>query len=203
MRFARSQVILLTTLLLLLLPGCGSSTTQQPSTHTGTAPTPTFPPTPTFLPTPTNTVVSFLPNDHDPFHAYFNESAPVTPCPPSPNKPTDLCFNVTGSGTSIPYGPISFTSVDINFLAPGKGPISNYGYDPGYCEPTTRQGSITIGGDMIMFTASGTWCYSLVHFVYQITGGTGKFQHARGKGSIDIPNLTQNVLEYWTGTLTP
>lgn len=33
------------------------------------------------------------------------------------------------------------------------------------------------------------------------TGGTGKFQHARGKGSIDIPDPLKNELEYWTGSL--
>ncbi|HJT57635.1 MAG TPA: hypothetical protein VJ761_14125 [Ktedonobacteraceae bacterium] len=44
---------------------------------------------------------------------------------------------------------------------------------------------------------------SLVHFAYQVTGGTGTFQHAHAKGSIDIPDPLHNILEYWSGTLTP
>ena len=195
MRFARSQIICWSALLLLLLPGCGSAPAQPSPTHASITPPPTF------LPTPTSTVLSFLPNDHDPFQANFIERAPLTTCPPS-SRPTDLCFNVSGSGPSIPYGPITFTSFDSNFLAPGKPPL-DYTHDQGYCEPPTRQGSIAIGEDMVRFTASGTWCWSLVHFVYQVTGGTGAFRHAQGKGSIDIPNPTHNIMEYWTGTLTP
>ncbi len=100
MRFARSQVIFWSTLLLLLLSACGSAPVQPSPTHAGTTPTLTFPPTPTNIPLP------FLPNDHDPFQATFIERAPVTTCPPS-SKPTDLCFHVSGTGTSIPYGSLS------------------------------------------------------------------------------------------------
>jgi hypothetical protein len=204
MRFAQSQIICWSALVLLLLSGCASSPAQRSPTHAGTSPTPTFLLTPTniVLPTPTEIVVSYQPNDHDPFQANFFERGLVTGCPPT-SKRTDLCFNVSGSGSSIPYGPISFSSFDINFLAPGKGPIRDYSHDPGYCEPTTRQGSITIGADMVLFTSSGTSCYYLVHFAYQVTGGTGTFRHAHGTGSIDIPNPTNNIVEYWTGTLTP
>ena len=187
MRSARSQIIFWSALLLLLLSACGGSPAEQSSTYAGITPTPTFFPTPT--------------PDHDPFQATFIERAPVTTCPPSA-RPTDLCFNVSGSGTSIPYGAITFTSFDINFLAPGKPPL-DYSHDPGYCEPKTRQGSITIGKNTVRFTASGTWCFHLVHFVYQVTGGTGTFRHAHGKGSIDIPNPTSNLREFWTGTLIP
>jgi hypothetical protein len=190
--------------LLLVLSGCGGSSVQQSPNHVSSSPTSTLllEPTNTVLPTPTETIQSYQPNDHDPFQANFVERALTQECP-STSKPTDLCFIVTGAGPSIPYGSISFQSFDINFLAPGKGPIKNYDHDPGYCESTTRQGSIAIGADMVMFTASGTWCYTLVHFVYQVSGGTGKFRHAQGKGSIFIPGPTFQVIEYWTGTLTP
>jgi hypothetical protein len=180
--------------LLLLLSGCGSASVQQSPHHASSSPTSTLLPAPTntVLPTSTETVQSYQPNDHDPFQANFIENAPVVPCPPS-SRPTVYCFNVTGVGPSIPYGMISFHSFDINFRAT----------DTSGCQPTTRQGSIFIGKDTVLFTASGTWCLSLVHFVYQVIGGTGKFQHARGKGSIFIPNPTSQVFEYWTGTLTP
>ena len=187
MRSARSQIIFWSALLLLLLSACGGSPAEQSSTYAGITPTPTFFPTPT--------------PDHDPFQATFIERAPVTTCPPSA-RPTDLCFNVSGSGTSIPYGAITFTSFDINFLQPGGTSAINSD-SPNACEPTTRQGSIFIGQNTITFTASGTWCMSLVHFDYQVTGGTGTFRHEHGKGSIDIPNPMHNILEYWTGTLAP
>ena len=193
MRFTRSQMLLWSTILLLLLSGCGSTAAQPSPTHAG------------ITPIPTNTPLPFLPQDHDPFQATFIESASFTACPTS-SRPTDQCFKVVGWGTSIPYGPITFSSFDINFIAPGRVPIvRTYDHDPGYCEPTTRQGSIVIGKDTFTFTASGTWCWSLVHFVYQVTGGTGTYKHARGTGSISISYsaTTFQVLEYWTGTLTP
>lgn len=206
MHHARNKLIfyLCNALLLLVLSTCSNATVQQSPAHRGITPTSTSPLTPinTALPTPTEAVQPYQPNDHNPFQANFVERALVQRCP-STSKPTDLCFIVSGAGPSIPYGSISFTSFDINFLAPGKGPIGDYNHDPGYCEPTTRQGSIAIGADTIMFMASGTWCYTLVHFVYQVTGGTGKFRHARGKGSIFIPGPTFQVIEYWTGTITP
>ena len=195
MRFARSQFIFWSTLLLLLLPGCASTPAQPSPTQARSTPTSTIPPT------PTSPVDSYRPNDHDPFQANFIERAPITTCPPS-SRPTDLCFNVSGTGTSIPYGSISFTSFDINFLQPGGTSAIN-SENPNSCEPTTRQGSLVIGQDTIKFTASRTWCVSLVHFDYLVTAGTGAFRHAHGKGSIDIPNPTSNILEYWTGTLTP
>ena len=140
---------------LLLVVGCANTPARQPSTHASS----TLPSVPTILPTPTNTPLPFLPNDHDPFQATFVERAPGAPCPPSP-KPTDICFNVFGTGRSIPYGPITFTSFDINFLVPGRPSFSNNQIPN--CEPTTRQGTITIGKDTIMFKASGTWCVSEV-----------------------------------------
>ena len=195
MRFARSQIIFWSTLLLLLLQGCASTSAQPSPTHAGITPTSTIPPT------PSSPVNSYRPNDHDPFQANFNERAPFTTCPSS-SKPTDVCFKVSGTGTSIPYGSISFSSFDINFLQPGGTSAINSD-SPNACEPTTRQGSIFIGQNTITFTASGTWCMSLVHFDYQVTGGTGTFRHEHGKGSIDIPNPMHNILEYWTGTLAP
>ena len=115
-----------------------------------------------------------------------------------------MCWHAAGTGNSIPYGPLTFTSFDINFSVPGKPSV--YGNPhPDFCEPTTRQASITIGKDTIQVRASGTWCANRVHFAYQVTGGTGAFGHARGTGSILIVQNTypQPILEYWTGTLTP
>jgi hypothetical protein len=202
MRSARNQIICWSILLLLLLSGCGSAPAQSSPTHVVTPPTPTIPPAPTDTPLP------FLPHDHDPFQATFIEYPSslytyYTPCPPSP-RPTDVCWHVAGEGTSIPYGSLTFTSFDINFSVPGKPSIYDNAH-PDYCEPTTRQASIAIGKDMVRFAASGTWCAALVHFAYQVTGGTGPFQHAHGTGSITINQTTypQPILEYWTGTLTP
>src|SRR5579884_554466 len=137
MQFTRRYIIFWS-VLLLLIAGCDSTPAQQTSTHASFTPTPTFSPAPTILPTPTNTPLPFLPNDHDPFQATFVERAPGAPCPPSP-KPTDICFNVFGTGRSIPYGPITFTSFDINFLVPGQPSFSNNQIPN--CEPTTRQGT--------------------------------------------------------------
>src|SRR5437868_14100595 len=97
MRFARSQIIFWSTLLLLLLQGCASTPAQPSPTHAGITSTSTIPPT------PSSPVNSYRPNDHDPFQANFNERAPFTTCPSS-SKPTDVCFKVSGTGTSIPYG---------------------------------------------------------------------------------------------------
>jgi hypothetical protein len=194
------QVLIWSTLLLFALVGCASTSTQTAPTsksQTGTTPTPI----PTISPTSSIAVQSYQPHDYDPFQANFTERAPTILCPHS-SRPTDLCFNVTGAGDSVPYGSISFSSFDINFLAPGKPPL-DYTEDQGYCEPTTRQGTIYIGNATAKFTASGTWCWPLVHFVYHVIGGTGTFRHAHGKGSIFIPNPTSNIIEYWTGTLIP
>jgi hypothetical protein len=106
-----------------------------------------------------------------------------------------MCWNVTGVGNSIPYGTIAFNSFDINYV----GPLN----DPDGCKPTARKGTIDIGNATANFTSSGTWCINLVHFVYEVIGGTGRFHHAYGKGSIFIPDPDHNVIEYWTGTLTP
>lgn len=190
MRFARNRIIFWNAVLLLLLSGCANSRAHQSPPHAGARETSTF------ITTPTSTVRTYQPNDHDPFQANFIERAPEVTCPPS-SRPTVMCFSVTGAGSSIPYGQISFSSFDINFQAPGSV------QDPNACEPTTRQGSIYIGGNTALFTSNGTWCVSLVHFVYQVTGGTGTLQHAHGKGSIYIPDPLHNSLEYWTGTLTP
>lgn len=194
MKLARRSIICWSALLLLVLAGCGSATTQPSAAHAGATPTPP-------LPTPTFGVVALHPPDHDPFQANFSERATIAACPAS-SRPIDTCFGVTGYGISTPYGDISFSSFDINFLVPGKPPL-DYRHDQGYCEPTTRQGTIAIGQDMVQFTASGTWCWPLVHFDYRITGGTGAFLHAHGKGAIDIPNSPDGLVEYWTGTLAP
>ncbi len=192
MRLARSRITIGLALLLLFLSGCASA--HAPEHYTPT----------TVPPLPTNTPYPFLVNDHDPFQAVITENAPVALCPSS-SRPTDLCFNVTGTGNAVPFGAISFSSFDINFVAPGKGPITNYNQDPGYCEPTTRNGSITLASmkATLAFAASGTWCFSLVHFKYQVTGGAGKFRDAHGSGAIYIPDPVHNTTEYWTGTLTP
>ncbi len=177
---------------LLWLAGCGSVPAQPSAAHADATPPP-------FSPKPG--AVALHPPDHDPFQANFTKSAHIAACPRS-SRPIDLCFNVIGYGVSLPNGDISFSSFDSNFLAPGKPPL-DYTHDQGYCEPTTRQGTITIGSSMVQFTASGTWCWALVHFDYRVTGRTGAFRHAHGKGSIDIPYPTSNVLEYWTGMLAP
>ena len=187
-RLNRSQYIFWNALLLLLLTGCTSTPAQHSPTHAGTTPTPTF------SPTPASPVWSYLPNDHDPFQATFVERATYATCPHSP-RPTVMCWNVSGVGNSIPYGAISFSSFDINYV----GPLQ----DPDGCEPTTRQGSVDIGNAMVQFVSSGTWCMNLVHFVYQVIGGTDTFRHAHGKGSIFIPDPNHNIHEYWTGTLLP
>jgi hypothetical protein len=201
MRFARSQIIYWSSLLLFLLSGCAGATVKPSHAHVGSTPTATF------APAPTDTPLPYLPHDHDPFQATIEEYPSslynyLVPCPPL-SRPTDVCFHVAGSGNSIPYGSLTFTSFDINFRVPGKPPI--YGNPhPDYCEPTTRQANVSIGADIVRFTASGTWCASVVHFAYQVTGGTGRFQHAHGRGSITIFQNTypQPELEYWTGTLT-
>lgn len=196
MRFVRSYIIFASVFLLILLSGCGGTSSQPSQTHMSITPTSTTGPTPTPSPTPLPT----LPNDHDPFQVTFLESSYFVPCPNS-IKVADVCWNVSGTGTSIPYGPITFSSFDTNFYAPGKPSIVGK-WD--FCEPTTRQGSIVLGKDTLKFSARGSFCPDEVQFAYTVTAGTGKFQHAHGKGSITIPPAYTTgtaELEYWTGTL--
>lgn len=202
MRSACQQIMGWCVLFLLLLSGCTSLPAQPPSTQAGPTPTATLPPA------PADTLLPYLPHDHDPFQATFMEDPSSlytynVPCPPSP-RPTDVCWHVAGSGNSIPYGSLTFTSFDINFSVPGKPSVYGNAH-PDFCEPTTRQASIIIGKDTIRVMASGTWCMKLVHFAYHVTGGTGVFGHTHGTGSILIVQDTypQPILEYWTGTLTP
>ena len=180
-------------LLLLLLAGCTSG--QRPSAHAVITPTPTALLLPTLPPTPTDAPLPFLPHDHDPFQATFIEHSHYVTCPP-PNQTSDICFNVSGSGTSIPYGSITFTSFDTSPNTFGNSPE---------CVPQSRLANVVIGKDTVKITANGPACRKLVSFSYVVTGGTGKFQHARGNGSISIPaeNPTRYLLEYWTGTLVP
>jgi hypothetical protein len=60
-------------------------------------------------------------------------------------------------------------------------------------------------GDSITFTGTGNFCRATqaANFTYTITGGSGKYLHASGGGTILVPLPTSSSTgtEAWTGSL--
>ena len=175
--------------LVLLLGACGSAETPVSTPQSTTSPTSSATsvangPTPTALPPG----VALL-------QGTISENYATVSCPAGKPSGT-ICVAAGGTGPLSSLGTVSLTRKAI--LDPG-------GADS--CGPSTMDGTLTVGGggDSISFTATGTFCRGTgsARYTYTITGGTGSYQGAGGKGNITIPRPTSNSTDTlaWDGTL--
>lgn len=174
-------------LLALLLGACGSetavSTPQSTTSPTATATAVAQGPTATAL--PPGVVM---------LQGTISENYATVSCPAGKPSGT-ICVSAGGTGPLSSLGTISLTRKAI--LEPG-------GADS--CGPSTMDGTVTMGGgDTLSFTATGTFCRgtATARYTYTITGGTGAYRGAGGKGSITIPRPPTSSTDTltWDGTL--
>jgi hypothetical protein len=179
---ARSLPVLVV-LSLCFLAGCGASPTTTASSSTPTA-------APTTIPTPTPTT------DRDPFQVNFLQHYQVIDCPAEPN-PTNLCYTLQDDRSASSLGMISFAGTDILYVLP----------EGTNCGPAERNGALKLAdGDTITIHATGRYCVPNypVQFTFTVTGGTGKYRHAAGGGTIAVGparNSPPTANEFWSGTI--
>jgi hypothetical protein len=171
----RRSVPVLVVLSLCFLASCGASpaTTESSSTPTVTRTT-----LPTSTPSPTPTT------DRDPFQVNFLQHYRLIACPAEPN-PTTLCYTLQDDPSASSLGKISFAGTDILYVR-SKGSS---------CGPAERQGAFKLAdGNTITIHATGTYCVPgyPVQFTYSVTGGTGKYRHAAGRGTIAVGPASNN-----------
>jgi hypothetical protein len=185
------SVSALVVLSLYFLAGCGASPTTTTSSSTSTA-TPTTIPRATPVPSPTPTT------DRDPFQVNFLQHYQLISCPAEP-KPTTLCYTLQDDLNASSLGKISFAGIDILYMRPAGT----------RCGPAERKGALKLAdGDTITIHATGTYCVPgyPVQFTFTVTGGTGTYQHAGGRGTIAVGLASNNpptATEFWSGTIRP
>jgi hypothetical protein len=173
------------------LIGCGASpaTTTNRATPTAIPATPTLSPA-TVVPSPTPTT------DRDPFQVNFLQHYQLITCPTG-SKPTNLCYTLQDDPSTSSLGKISFAGTDILYVLP-QGAT---------CGPAERSGALNVAdGNTITIHATGTYCVPgyPVQFSFAVTGGTGKYRHASGGGTIDVGPARNNpptADEFWSGTI--
>lgn len=117
-------------------------------------------------------------------------------CPAEPN-PTKLCYTLQDDPSASSLGKISFAGTDILYLLP----------EGSNCGPAERKGALKLtGGDTITIHATGRYCVPTyeVQFTFTATGGTGKYQHAAGGGTIAVGPAKNNpptANEFWSGAI--
>jgi hypothetical protein len=184
----RSMPVLVV-LSLCLLTGCGASPATTTRRSTPTAVQMTLPPA-TSVPTPTPTP------DRDPFQVNFLQHYRLIDCPAEQN-PTNLCYTLQDDPSASSLGTVSFAGTDILYVLPQGAS----------CGPAERNGAVKVAdGDTITIHAMGTYCVPgyPVQFTFTVTGGTGKFRHASGGGTIDVGparNSPPTATEFWSGTI--
>ena len=173
---------------LCLLVSCGAS----PATTSRSTPT-TVPAT---LP-PTTSVQSPTPTpDRDPFQVNFLQHYQLIACPAEPH-PTNLCYTLQDDPSASSLGTVSFAGTDILYVLPLSA----------NCGPAERHGAFKLAdGDTIIIHATGMYCVPgyPVQFTFTVTGGTGKYRHASGGGTIDVGparNSPPTATEFWSGTI--
>jgi len=185
------------TILLFLLGTLAACNPTQTPTSAGssTRTVPVVQPSATAIPpTATPTIVPTATPDLGVFQVYFSDHYTAAAC--SGTYPTGtVCVTTTGSGQEAGLGNLSLSRTSI--YAPG-------GSDS--CGPATTQGTLGLAtGETITFTGTGTFCRAsqVANFSYTITGGTGQYVHATGKGTIYVPLPTSSSsgTEGWAGTL--
>lgn len=174
---------------LCFLAACGQSQAVTPSSSTPTAASTTLK-LPTATPSPTATL------DRDPFQVNFLQHYQVIDCPFEPN-PTALCYTLHDDPSTSSLGKISFAGTDILYVRPQSSS----------CGAASRQGAFKLAdGDTVIIRATGTYCIPgyPVQFTYTVTGGTGRYLHAVGKGIIAVgpaSNSPPTATEFWSGTI--
>jgi len=75
------------------------------------------------------------------------------------------------------------------------------------CGPAERQGALKVAdGGTLTIHATGMYCVPgyPVQFTFTVTGGTGKYRHAAGGGTIAVGPAGNNppiATEFWSGTI--
>ena len=102
------------------------------------------------------------------------------PCPAG--SPTGaLCLHDSVRGSLSPLGPIT-GEFDVVIDAAASGPDG--------CSPADKQGSLVVAsGARVDVVASGRYCFatSAADYRFTITGGSGQFAEATGKGAWAVP----------------
>ena len=185
----RLSVPVVVVLSLCLLVGCGASPAATASRTTPTTVPATLPPTPSVQsPTPTT--------DRDPFQVNFLQHYQIIACPDEQNQ-TTLCYTLRDDPSASSLGRVSFAGTDILYVRP-------QGSD---CGPAERVGVLKVAaGDAVTIHATGMYCVPgyPVQFTFTVTGGTGKYRHASGGGTIDVGparNSPPTATEFWSGTI--
>jgi hypothetical protein len=175
---------------LCFLAACGASQAVTPSSSTPKA-APTTLPLATSTPSPTPT------SDRDPFQMHFLQHYQLIDCPVGPN-PTALCYTLHDNPSTSSLGKVSFAGTDILYVRPQGSS----------CGPAERRGGIQADRrrHTVTIRATGTYCIPgyPVQFTYTVTGGTGSYQHAAGKGTIVVGpanNYPPTATEFWSGTI--
>ena len=184
----RSVPVLLV-LSLCFLAGLGASPATTTSSSTPTAAPTTIPPV-TTVPSPTPTT------DRDPFQVNFLQHYQLIACPAEPN-PTNLCYTLHDDPSASSLGMISFAGRDILYVR----------QEGASCGPAERQGALKLAdGGTLPIHATGMYCVPgyPVQFTFTVTGGTGKYRHAAGGGTIAVGPAGNNppiATEFWSGTI--
>jgi hypothetical protein len=140
------------------------------------------------LPTPTT--------DRDPFQVNFLQHYQVIACPTEPNQ-TNLCYTLQDDPSTSSLGMVSFAGTDILYVL----------QEGNSCGTAERKGALKLAdGDTITIHATGKYCVPgyPVQFTFTVTGGTGKYRHATGRGSIAVGPARNNppiATEFWSGTI--
>jgi hypothetical protein len=126
----------------------------------------------------------------------FLQHYQVIDCPARPN-PTNLCYNLQDDPGDSSSGMISFAGTDILYVLP----------EGASCGPAERKGALKLAdGDTIVIHATGRYCVPEypVQFTFTVTGGTGKYRHAAGGGTIAVGPARNNpptANEFWSGAI--
>ncbi|MGH2514383.1 MAG: hypothetical protein ACRDHP_01885 [Ktedonobacterales bacterium] len=127
----------------------------------------------------------------DIFQVTFQTEQFPIPCPPQ-NPTFNLCIGFTGTGNATVLGATSISRSADGVFDPNQDTI-----------PFVSNGTLTARGGTLNFLAAGQYTISIdvAKYVFVITGGTGKFRHAEGTGTITVPFTGTHEPEIWSGTL--